>query len=63
MDDVIVIASTVELHLQRSTEVLKRFKAGGLKLKPSKCEMLKRGLEVLWVYSQCRWGGHRPGKA
>jgi hypothetical protein len=40
LDDIIVIAPDFETHLQRLTEVLRRLQQAGLKLKPSKCELL-----------------------
>ena len=41
LDDVIVFGSSFQQHLERLEEVLKRFRHAGLKLKPSKCELLK----------------------
>jgi transposase InsO family protein len=41
LDDVIVFGSTFSQHQQRLEEVLRRFRAAKLKLKPSKCELLR----------------------
>ena len=40
LDDIIVIASDFETHLDRLVEVLSRLRGAGLKLKPPKCELL-----------------------
>ena len=40
LDDVIVISPDFDSHLQRLEEVLVRLQHAGLKLKPSKCELL-----------------------
>ena len=52
LDDVIVMAPTFEQHLERLEEVLLRLRGAGLKLKPSKCEMLQRRVRYL---------GHKVG--
>ena len=47
LDDVIVIAPDFQTHVQRLEEVLYRLKLAGLKLKPSKCELLQRKVRYL----------------
>ena len=39
LDDIIVISSTFEQHLERLSAVFQRLKAANLKLKPSKCRL------------------------
>ena len=41
LDDVIVISPDFESHLQRLQDVFDRLQDAGLKLKPSKCELLQ----------------------
>ena len=41
LDDIIVIAPDFETHLARLGEVLGRLRGAGLKLKPTKCELLR----------------------
>ena len=47
IDDVVVFSKSVEEHIQRLREVLSRLREAGLKLKPSKCELLQRRLKYL----------------
>jgi len=47
LDDVIVFSSTLDQHLERLRQVLGRFSAAGLKLKPSKCFLLQRKVAFL----------------
>ena len=47
LDDIIVIASNFDEHLDRLEEVFKRLLEAGLKMKPSKCELIKT--EVLFL--------------
>jgi len=53
IDDVILMSSTAEQHLERLELVLERFKRVNLKLKPSKCHMMQT--EILFL-------GHRISK-
>ena len=47
LDDIIVIAPDFSTHLHRLEEVLKRLQQAGLKLKPSKCELLQPEVRYL----------------
>ena len=47
LDDVIVIAPDFRTHITRLREVLSRLKLAGLKLKPSKCELLQEKVHYL----------------
>ena len=47
LDDIIIFSQTFEDHLENLTEVFKRIKNAGLKLKSSKCEFLKQMVKFL----------------
>ena len=47
IDDILVTGSTDEQHLQRLTEVFKRLKDAGLKLKQEKCAFFQKSVEYL----------------
>ena len=47
LDDIIIFSTTVEQHLSRLRDVLARLKKAGLKLKPSKCHILKKCVHYL----------------
>ena len=47
LDDIIIFSKDIEEHLVRLDEVLGRLEKAGLKLKPSKCDLLKS--EVLFL--------------
>ena len=47
LDDIIVFSQTVAEHLQRLAEVLRRLKNAGLKIKPSKCQLLSKSVQYL----------------
>jgi transposase InsO family protein len=47
VDDVIIFSSTVLQHFERVRLVFERFKAAGLKLKPSKCFFFQRSVSFL----------------
>ena len=47
IDDVIIATETLEDHLLRLREVLTCLKDAGLKLKPGKCEILKKSVKYL----------------
>ena len=47
IDDIVVFGNTVEQHLDRLESIFSRLRKAGLKLKPSKCSLLKRKVEFL----------------
>jgi transposase InsO family protein len=47
MDDIVLFSSTVEEHLSRLVELLTRLRGANLKLKPSKCQLLRREIAFL----------------
>ena len=47
LDDVVVFATEFEEHLKRLRQVFQRFSNAGLKLKPKKCDLLKRQVKFL----------------
>lgn len=47
LDDVVVFGPDFNTHLKRLATVLERFKNANLKLKPSKCELLKKEVRYL----------------
>ncbi|KRY04692.1 Retrovirus-related Pol polyprotein from transposon 17.6, partial [Trichinella britovi] len=42
LDDIIVFSPTEEEHLTRLEEVFQRLKGVGLKIKPEKCQLMKK---------------------
>ena len=58
LDDIIIFSKDIEQHFERLCEVLIRLKEAGLKLKPSKCELLKP--EVLFLGHIVSKEGIRP---
>ncbi len=47
IDDIVVFSKTVSEHFSHIREVLSRLRLGGMKLKPSKCHLLKRSVKYL----------------
>ena len=47
MDDIIVFSSSFEAHLERLDKVLTRLEEHGLKIKPSKCQFLRKQVTYL----------------
>ena len=47
LDDVVVFSSSMEEHLKRLRQVFERLRMAGLKLKPSKCNILQRRVTFL----------------
>lgn len=47
MDDIIVFSDTVRTHLERLGAMFARLRSAKLKLKPSKCQLLRERVEFL----------------
>jgi hypothetical protein len=47
MDDIVIFSKTLEQHVERLRLVLQRLREAGLKLKPSKCDVMRRSVEFL----------------
>ncbi len=47
LDDIIIFSASVGDHLARLDEVLARLREAGLKLKPSKCQLLRKSVHYL----------------
>ena len=47
LDDIIVFSMAVEEHLTRLADVLTRLRQAGLKVKPSKCHLMKKSVHYL----------------
>jgi len=47
LDDIIVYSATVEEHLLRLRTLLDRLRTADLKLKPSKCNLLRAEVDIL----------------
>ena len=60
LDDVIVFSRTEEQHLERMRVVFDRLREHGLKLKPSKCDMLK--MEIHYLAHHVNRKGVLPSK-
>ena len=58
LDDIIVMATNFDEHLERLEEVFKRLLGAGLKMKPSKCELFKT--EVLFLGHTVSQEGIKP---
>lgn len=62
MDDIIIYSSTFAEHLEAVEEVLVRLRAAGLKLKPSKCQLLQRQVRYLGHIVSADGVEPEPGK-
>ena len=49
LDDILIFADSLDCHLERLEEVLKRLLQAGLKIRPDKCELLQRKVRF-WGY-------------
>ena len=58
LDDVIIFSNSFDEHLERLTEVFQRFRQHGLKVKPSKCQLLQE--EVTFLGHVVSSGGIQP---
>ena len=58
LDDIIIISSNTSEHFQRLEEVLDRLREASLKLKPSKCHLLKK--DVLFLGHVVGENGIKP---
>ena len=47
LDDIVVFANDFTQHVQHLGQVLSRLRQAGLKLKPSKCNLLRKKVEFL----------------
>ena len=47
LDDIIIFSTTIEEHLSRLADVLTRLRQAGLKVKPSKCHLMKKSVHYL----------------
>ena len=47
LDDIIIYSTTPEQHIERLRAVLTRLRGAGLKLKPSKCDVMRSSVEFL----------------
>ena len=55
LDDIIVFSQIVEEHLRRLEKVLERLQQAGLKIKPSKCHILRKSVDTLYQRRVLRW--------
>ena len=59
IDDCIIFSTTFEEHIERLKLVFQRFREANLKLKPEKCELLKKEVTFLG-FRVSGEGGVRP---
>lgn len=45
LDDILIFSATIEDHLERLHDVLDRLKNAGLKIKPSKCLLMRKSIK------------------
>ena len=62
IDDIIIYAKTLEEHMCRLDEVMTRLRGAGLKLKPSKCDLVMRKVEYLGFVVSSRGVEANPEK-
>ena len=58
LDDIIVMSSNFDEHIERLEEVFKRLSKAGLKMKPSKCKLIRK--EVLFLGHVATQEGIKP---
>ena len=47
LDDIVILAPTMEIHLERMKNVFDRIRQAKLKLRPDKCHLLQKGIKFL----------------
>ncbi|MDY6929837.1 MAG: RNase H-like domain-containing protein [Pseudomonadota bacterium] len=62
IDDIVVFSATLDDHLDRLEKVMGRLRQAGLKLKPSKCDLLARQVEFLGHVVSDKGVGVDPNK-
>ncbi|KRZ87955.1 hypothetical protein T08_1930 [Trichinella sp. T8] len=67
LDDIIIFGKTEEEHLERLEKVLSRLQSVGLKIKPAKCQLMRRvpgpRCDAAWGWYRSRENGGGPGEA
>ena len=61
LDDIVIFADTLETHNKKLIEIFKRLKEFNLKLKPSKCEFLRK--EVIYLGHKISEKGAQPDES
>ena len=62
LDDIVILGRSFEDHMKNMEQVLNRFRDFKLKLKPSKCELLKRDIFFLGHKVSMEGVSPNPGK-
>ena len=55
LDDIVIFSSSVEQHLSRLDLVFAKLREANLKLKPSKCALLRKSVEYLGHVVSGKW--------
>lgn len=58
LDDVVIMAQTVQEHEQKIREIFQRFRTSRLKLNPEKCTFMKK--EIMYLGHKCSAAGVKP---
>ena len=61
LDDIIIFADSLESHNKKLLDIFKRLRESGLKIKPSKCEFLRR--EVMYLGHKISEKGAEPDES